>query len=563
MNIYNSSKTNIGKLKIPNKSIILTEDSWDDWFSYETKFRLDLYVDNDLKFIGYVKIGCPEIKASSNQKKRTKDFFELNNRYRISCSGLFSIGQNSDYYFNINKYLKNQDRVKFYTTMGDMVYSSSLYKKYKDTNIAKVSLFRSVTDVQVTRTFKRIVTGKITLTNYYFKYYFPSDKKMTLNSLSLDFEVTPDSEISTNLHALIGRNGVGKTFIINNIISCFLKKKSYREPFFLFNKNNLKDNNLKDNNLKDEGLILYKEDGINKSTNFANIIHVSFSSFEGIDLEKRHLSEKVVEELNYTFVGINYNSYIESNPNNRHTKIQDLLCNKFMKNLAICLKNTDKVVSFDKVFGFLLKDDLFEESQIKSEIDKYKSEVLPKEVTKKELTSKDIEIREKLIKTFNKLSSGHKIILLSIITILAKIEECTLVLFDEPETHLHPPLLSIYVQSVCYLLKEMNAVGIIATHSPVILQEIPRKCVWIINRRNKYVSPSRPMTETLGKGIDSLTKEVFNFDINSTAFVTSLNQMELSKLRTYVSNNLTQFGLEGRLIMLNILKEREQENEKC
>lgn len=47
-------------------------------------------------------------------------------------------------------------------------------------------------------------------------------------------------------------------------------------------------------------------------------------------------------------------------------------------------------------------------------------------------------------------------------------------LIDEPEGHLHPPLLSAFVRALSELLVNRNGVAIIATHSPVVLQEVPR-----------------------------------------------------------------------------------------
>ena len=62
------------------------------------------------------------------------------------------------------------------------------------------------------------------------------------------------------------------------------------------------------------------------------------------------------------------------------------------------------------------------------------------------------------------------------------VEEKTLVLMDEPEEHLHPPLVAAFIRALSNLLTYRNGVGIVATHSPVIVQEVPKKCVWILRR---------------------------------------------------------------------------------
>nr|WP_279487084.1 AAA family ATPase [Aeromonas veronii] len=86
------------------------------------------------------------------------------------------------------------------------------------------------------------------------------------------------------------------------------------------------------------------------------------------------------------------------------------------------------------------------------------------------------------LKKIQLMSSGHAIVLLTITRLVATVEEKTLVLIDEPESHLHPPLLSAFIRALSELLYDRNGVSIIATHSPVVLQEIPKSCAWKMNR---------------------------------------------------------------------------------
>ncbi len=94
----------------------------------------------------------------------------------------------------------------------------------------------------------------------------------------------------------------------------------------------------------------------------------------------------------------------------------------------------------------------------------------------------DQDIKTLSSELFRRLSSGHKIVLLTLTRLVETVQERSLVLFDEPESHLHPPLLSSFIRAVSDLLINRNGVGIIATHSPVILQEVPRACVWKLRR---------------------------------------------------------------------------------
>ncbi|MCZ7679708.1 MAG: ATP-binding protein [Sandaracinaceae bacterium] len=98
------------------------------------------------------------------------------------------------------------------------------------------------------------------------------------------------------------------------------------------------------------------------------------------------------------------------------------------------------------------------------------------------------------------------------------VEEKTLVLFDEPEAHLHPPLLSALVRALSDLLVDRNGVAVIATHSPVILQEVPRKCVWKMRRSGHAVVVERPEIETFGENVGVLTRDVFGLEVTSSGF---------------------------------------------
>ena len=91
-------------------------------------------------------------------------------------------------------------------------------------------------------------------------------------------------------------------------------------------------------------------------------------------------------------------------------------------------------------------------------------------------------------------------------------------LLDEPEAHLHPPLLSAFVRALSDLLINRNGVGIIATHSPVVLQEVPRSCVWKVRRTNVRVEADRPEIETFGENVGILTREIFGLEVTDAGF---------------------------------------------
>ena len=128
------------------------------------------------------------------------------------------------------------------------------------------------------------------------------------------------------------------------------------------------------------------------------------------------------------------------------------------------------------------------------------------------------DLKDRATRLYNRLSSGHKIVLLTITRLVETVDERTLVLLDEPEAHLHPPLLAAFVRALSQLLIQRNGVAIIATHSPVVLQEAPSSCVNILRRTGSTVRADRPEMETFGENVGILTRSVFGLEVTHAGF---------------------------------------------
>ena len=107
------------------------------------------------------------------------------------------------------------------------------------------------------------------------------------------------------------------------------------------------------------------------------------------------------------------------------------------------------------------------------------------------------------------LSSGQSIILFIITELIAKIRFDSLILYDEPETHLHPNAISQLVNTVYHLVHLFKSYCIIATHSPLIIQEIISKNVYVVEREGNYSSIRRIGIESFGENLSILSEEVF------------------------------------------------------
>ncbi|HTH76158.1 MAG TPA: AAA family ATPase [Trinickia sp.] len=113
------------------------------------------------------------------------------------------------------------------------------------------------------------------------------------------------------------------------------------------------------------------------------------------------------------------------------------------------------------------------------------------------------------------LSSGQ----LSFIRLAAQlctfIENGSLVLMDEPETHLHPNLITGLVAMLHKILTLTGSIAIAATHSAYLVREVPQSQVHIIrqSRESSRVEIIKPRLRTFGADVGAISHFVFGDDI--------------------------------------------------
>lgn len=129
------------------------------------------------------------------------------------------------------------------------------------------------------------------------------------------------------------------------------------------------------------------------------------------------------------------------------------------------------------------------------------------------------------------LSSGQQILICTITELIANIENESIILFDEPEIHLHPNAISNVLRMFYKLLEEFNSYAIFSTHSPLVLQEIPSRYIQILDRTDDILTVRRPDIECFGNSINNIIHDVFDVTSNESNFKVSLSS--LSQQKTY------------------------------
>lgn len=116
------------------------------------------------------------------------------------------------------------------------------------------------------------------------------------------------------------------------------------------------------------------------------------------------------------------------------------------------------------------------------------------------------------VEQMKSLSAGHQIILFVLTNLIATIRPGSLLLFDEPDLHLHPNMLTRLMRLLHAVLEDFDSYAILATHSPQVLQEIPARSIRIIERDGTVPSIRRYPRETFGANLGEITELAFGVD---------------------------------------------------
>lgn len=484
--------------------VFLAQDNWND-FGFKTTYGIFYVNENSVKIdLGAIKIG----RIGQNEQELTLDEGFI---FEALGEQFFSVGIDEYFYENL-KNLGNELSLNILESLRDIAFTENLLEKIINEPVTEKSLLRSISQNIITGQYRRIALGGAMLTNYNFKFTLNNEPNEN-PPIGLTFNIEPQSMPSSNIHVIIGRNGVGKTYLINDMII-----------------------SLTSSQFKDGSIGAFSSENENIDDFFANVVYVSFSAFEEFNLP-------IIDNtsIKYSYIGIA--STDKESANFGVPKSHEQLKNEFQHSLLACVGNS-KGDLWNKIILILESDPLFRSAQILSILDESESD-----------SDRLIEIAGI---RFDNLSSGHKIILLTVTRLVETVHEKSLVLFDEPESHLHPPLLSSFIGAISELLVEKNGVGIIATHSPVILQEVPRSCVWKLRKHGNEAAAERLEIESYGENVGILTHEVFGLEVTSSGYHKMLKELveEKDSYDEVIDLLKGKLGLEGKAILRSLFYQK-------
>jgi predicted ATPase len=460
--------------KLSGRSICyLAFNNWDD-FGFKTTFQSVLFDETGARFdLGFVRIMEFDMKGGVVNLDREFEFLEA--KY---CS----LANDRKYYEKLMR-VSIKTRRSYLKAIRDCAFDNSIWETFKDQHAMRASLLREVSPSDVQYTFPRILKGATELTPYDFHFEFST--KGGEGKERCEFSVRPNSKPPSNIHVLIGRNGVGKTRLLAGMADALTENKAASIGVvgnFAFQSTKATPNE------------------------FLNLVIVSYSAFDRFDPILTG-TERTEHSVPYYYIGIKAREEDSKNSPRRGGEPRVLLKSsarmdeEFREAIEIIVSDPNRFERWANSMQILASDPGIRELEIEQHInDSFEGLI------------------DHLAERFSVLSSGHKIVLLTITKLVEVVSDRSLVLLDEPETHLHPPLLGSFIRALSELLSSRNAVAIVATHSPVVLQEVPSSCVSFLNRSGETLRVSRPDVETFAENVGALTRKVFGLEVDQSGF---------------------------------------------
>lgn len=482
----------------------LVPDNWND-YGFVTLYKLSIkFRGKGSKVIGGVRIGHFDMGSDRNE-----DFFRTDERLPRRFEGLsedyFSLGLDDKYYESLSK-LSDNDRISILTALRDVAYdySTDLVERVWHMRVFTDSLMRDVRHPgpELER-LHLIARGRARVVDFQWDYTPSIPEGSGYEPPTLSFRASPASLPPSNVHALIGRNGVGKTSMMRAMADGVAT-----------------------------GTIEVTQFTARTAQLTPNVVLVSFSAFDD-------LLHHPDAPARFAYIGL------RDSEEPQRLKTSEDLSEEFAKSLA-----TARIGARRSRWEQILATLSYPESGF---LDDYAGDI-------DDLLSEgsDRRFNAAAVRLFAPLSSGHKIALLALTRLVQEVTERTVVFIDEPEAHLQPPLLSAFIHALSDFLSEVNGMAVVATHSPVVLQEVPKSCVYKLRRYGNVLTAERPLMETYGENVSALTHEAFGLESTATGFYAALAK-EVDGGRSYqeILAGFESLGSEARGLLRVLTSRRD------
>ena len=429
-------------------SFVLVADGWGDGYAHVQFNLFYFHTERDYDSYGLVKIikREREMECSEEHHYYVKDDGLPNDFLRLPAE-FCSLGQDERYYRNIKSRFGDSYESVF-MALNDAAVFPQIDDAFRNTKYYSC-LIRENEAERLIREAQLILQGRNVADRYRFKYRF--HPIYAENDVEFEFNFRDKTRLlPRRIYAVIGKNGVGKTLFVSQL------------PLDLSN--------------KDSDAFSPAKPILSKVLSIANSTFDNFKKAEN------------TAKLNYFHFGLTKSVGGGQIPKTKDDFTAELLAATKKIRLYGRIDHLKKVLN--KIVFTEAIDELF------VTVSKNDREVL------------DIDT-SKINKLLRTMSSGESTMLYLFMCLEADIRYDSLILLDEPETHLHPDAIAELLNALDDMLEEYQSCCVMVTHSPLLIRELTSDCVYVMERDDKTVILRKPGVETIGSGLNTITDDIF------------------------------------------------------
>jgi len=445
----------------------LNLDGWDDYNTKST-FHLIYHPTNNTNHeIGSIKIIKKDEQTTINKLQTGELDTILPQSFPILDEDCISLAQDIAFFSNLLDYCGREVAIDALESLREISWQPPLAAPFEPLAPFRNSLLRANSAHKARRFGQAVIRGDDIDERFSFTYSARIPGADAPTECTFDFDET--DLVPGRIIGIIGRNAVGKTKFLAQLAEDLVQNR----PISVLKAME------RDEKFRGQKPI------------FNRIITISYSAFDKFVRPKS-------QQVSYVYCGI-----------------RDEKGGLSRRSLVSTYKsNLQRIRLYNRQYRWIefMQEILGDQSQgLREHLDA-------------EISSNELEDE-----TLSLLSSGQAILANFITSLVAWIEPNSLVLFDEPETHLHPNAVANLFNVFNSALKEFNSFAVVATHSPLVIQEIPSKRVILFQRNENITTAEQLPLETFGSNISELTRHVFETIEIPTYYRTVLDRLSHRK----------------------------------
>jgi predicted ATPase len=455
MTIYFYATSYKGIIDYPN--VRFRRVTWDD-LGYRTNFELIFHFNpSKSKRLGYVKIGNEGQKPG--QTEIPAYFNELPESY-------FSLGQSREFYSEVYALPQRMGR-QILKAIGDVRTDPARMAKLWSEPVFQLSFKRSLGALQLaikgspysrksqTRSHSTQQVPVSALFTEDLKIDFSCRLLGAIQPVNCEFIFSRNESIPGRANILVGKNGVGKTQFLANFVGAItgIEKAGYVSD---------------------------------SRAEISKIFAVSYNVFDKFFMPDdirvptlKRRKEFLLNSAKYEYIGIR-----ESNNNQKSYRV--------LGSTSLSRKFTEAVQRIRDNGKFNQWLEAMRPILIEAGLDCSEGDTVAA-----------------LGRSFRKMGAGHKVSVSILTCLFSRMLQRSLVVMDEPENHLHPSLLSATIHALRRMLDFTDSYAIISTHSPIVTQETPARCIHVLSKSEGFARITPLKAESLGTSLDSLASNIF------------------------------------------------------